>query len=283
MMTTRTPLQILTARPSTDGAGVKIQRLLGQHRHDLDPFLMVDEIRSDNSDDYIGGFPPHPHRGIETFTYMIAGGFVHEDHLGNRAELRDGGVQWMSTGHGIIHSELPLVKDGLLHGFQLWINLPAKQKLKKPEYAQLVNGQIPVHQFSNGSIARLLAGQWEFDKKIMASPLDKLANGVRIVDIQLPANTDLSLTVPKSDTVLIYVFEGALSMQTLIQAHQLVRLTDGDTVNLAATKNGARLLLLTGTPLHEPIVQHGPFVMNTEAEIAQAIDDYQTGKLTQFN
>lgn len=282
-MTTRTPLQILTARPSTDGAGVKIQRLLGQHRHDLDPFLMVDEIRSENSNDYIGGFPPHPHRGIETFTYMIAGGFIHEDHLGNRAELRDGGVQWMSTGHGIIHSELPLVKDGLLHGFQLWINLSAKQKLKKPEYAQLVNEQIPVHQFSNGSIVRLLGGQWIFDNKVLTSPLNQLANGARILDIQLPANADLNLSVPENDTVLIYVFEGELAMQSPIQTRQLVRLTDGDTVQLTATEKGARVLLLTGTPLHEPIVQHGPFVMNTEAEIAQAIDDYQTGKLTQFN
>jgi len=282
-MTTRTPLQILNSRPSTDGAGVKIQRLLGQHRYDLDPFLMVDEIRSENSSDYIGGFPPHPHRGIETFTYMIAGGFVHEDHLGNRAELRDGGVQWMSTGHGIIHSELPLVKDGLLHGFQLWINLPAKQKLKKPEYDQLNGNQIPIHQFSNGVTARVLGGQWDFDQKIVSSPLNKLANGAHILDIQLPANTDITLSVPTTDTVLIYVFEGSIKLQNVIQTRQLVRLTDGDTVHLSALGKGARVLLLTGTPLHEPIVQHGPFVMNTEAEIEQAISDYQSGKLTQFN
>lgn len=282
-MTIRAPLQILNSRSSTDGAGVKIQRLLGQHRHDLDPFLMVDEIRSDNSDDYIGGFPPHPHRGIETFTYMIAGGFIHEDHLGNRAELRDGGVQWMSTGHGIIHSELPLVKDGLLHGFQLWINLPANQKLKKPEYDQLTGDQIPVHQFSNGVTARVLGGQWQFDQTILTSSLNKLANGARILDIQLPANAELTLSVPTNDTVLIYVFEGSINIQNTIQTQQLVRLTEGDTVNFTATEKGARVLLLTGTPLHEPIVQHGPFVMNTQAEIEQAVDDYKTGKLTQFN
>jgi hypothetical protein len=279
-MTTRTPQQIFNGRPSTDGAGVKILRVLGEHRYDLDPFLMLDEIRSDNSDDYIGGFPPHPHRGIETFTYMIAGGFVHEDHLGNRAELRDGGAQWMSTGHGIIHSELPLVKDGLLHGFQLWINLPAKQKLKKPEYDQITSAQIPLHHFDNGVTARALGGTWQFDEVTLTSPLNQLASNARILDLQLAAGATFSIPTPSQDTVLVFVFEGSLANPS-VRTRQLVRFTAGDRLELTAAAEGARLLLLIGTPLHEPIVQHGPFVMNTEEEIMQAINDYKTGKLTE--
>lgn len=279
-MKTRTPLQIFNGRPSTDGAGVKILRVLGQHRHDLDPFLMLDEIRSDNSDDYIGGFPPHPHRGIETFTYMIAGGFIHEDHLGNRAELRDGGAQWMSTGHGIIHSELPLVKDGFLHGFQLWINLPATQKLKKPDYGQVTNEDIPTHHFDNGTSVRVLGGTWQLGDVHLSSPLNQLACNARVLDVQLPENEHFSMPTPIEDTVLAFVFEGALSAPS-VQARQLVRFTEGEHLSITASTEGARLLLLMGTPLHEPIVQHGPFVMNTEAEILQAIDDYKTGKLTE--
>lgn len=280
-MTTRKPIQILNGRHSTDGAGVKILRLLGQHRHDLDPFLMIDEIRSDNSDDYIGGFPPHPHRGIETFTYMISGGFIHEDHLGNKAELRDGGAQWMSTGHGIIHSELPLMKDGLLHGFQLWINLPAKDKLKKPEYDQITHADIPVHTFDNGATLRLLGGQWSINHQALHTPLNRLASHARVGDLYLPPHTEVVIPTPHDDTVLAYVFEGQLS-NPIVQTRQLVRFGSGNELQISAAAEGARLLLLMGTALQEPIAQHGPFVMNTETEILQAIDDYKAGKLTQL-
>lgn len=276
--------QILPSRSTSDGDGVRIQRTLGQHRHDMDPFLMLDEIRSVDSADYVGGFPPHPHRGIETLTYMLAGGFVHEDNMGHREELRDGGAQWMSSGRGVIHSELPLIHEGLLHGFQLWINLPAAQKMREPAYKQATRGELPEVTLDNGTVLRSFGGTWNIAGKTLMSPLDNFSANARALDVNLPANTTLQIAVPHDDTVLAYVFEGSLITENknteakIIERQNIVRYSPGDTVALQAGKNGARLLLLAGTPLGEPIAQHGPFVMNTEAEIQQAIEDYRTGK-----
>ena len=277
-MNTRQVQQILPSRSTSDGDGVRIQRTLGQHRHDMDPFLMLDEIRSVDSADYVGGFPPHPHRGIETLTYMLAGGFVHEDNMGHREELRDGGAQWMSSGRGVIHSELPLIHEGLLHGFQLWINLPAAQKMREPAYKQATRDELPQVTLDNGTVLRSFGGTWEIAGKTLVSSLNNFSANARALDVNLPANTALQIAVPHDDTVLAYVFEGSLEIDgATIERQQVVRYSAGNTVQLQAGNNSARLLLLTGTPLGEPIAQHGPFVMNTEAEIQQAIEDYRTG------
>jgi redox-sensitive bicupin YhaK (pirin superfamily) len=281
-MNQREVIQIINPRPSVDGDGVKIARILGAHRHDLDPFLMLDEIHSDKTDDYIGGFPPHPHRGIETLTYMINGGFVHEDHLGNKAELRDGGAQWMSTGHGIIHSELPLNQNGLLHGFQLWINLPAKEKLKKPDYGQAQQHELPIATLNNNVTVRAIAGSWPLAQQTLTSPLHTLACNARVAEINMPAEAQFNAEIPTHDTLLAFVFEGNLKNPASSE-QQLLRFGSGSHVVLTAGDKGAKFLLLAGTPLNEPIVQYGPFVMNTQEEIEQAIYDYQTGKLTQFD
>ena len=279
-MSVREVLQILPARRSRDGDGVLIQRVVGQQAHDLDPFLMVDEIRSDDQADYVGGFPAHPHRGIETLTYMLSGGFVHQDNLGHRAELSNGGAQWMSAGRGIIHSEMPLIHQGLLHGFQLWINLPAAQKMKNPEYRQATARELPQLKLANGGLVRAFAGHWTLEGHTLGSPLAGMAAGARALDVQLPAGAQLSLDVPAADTVLAYVYQGVLLAGLPIQKGQLARFGKGEQVTLTAGADGVRLLLLAGTPLAEPIAQHGPFVMNTEAEIRQAIADYRNGTLT---
>ena len=279
-MSVREVLQILPARRSRDGDGVLIQRVVGQQAHDLDPFLMVDEIRSDDQADYVGGFPAHPHRGIETLTYMLSGGFVHQDNLGHRAELSNGGAQWMSAGRGIIHSEMPLIHQGLLHGFQLWINLPAAQKMKNPEYRQATARELPQLKLANGGLVRAFAGHWTLEGHTLGSPLAGMAAGARALDLQLPAGAQLSLDLPAADTVLAYVYQGVLLAGLPIQKGQLARFGKGEQITLTAGADGVRLLLLAGTPLAEPIAQHGPFVMNTEAEIRQAIADYRNGTLT---
>jgi hypothetical protein len=240
---------------------------------------MLDEIRSDDQADYVGGFPPHPHRGIETLTYMLSGGFVHEDDFGNRGELRNGGAQWMSSGRGIIHSEMPLIHEGLLHGFQLWINLPAAQKMKAPEYRQATAAELPLVTLDSGATVRVFGGSWTLEGRTLPSPLSPMAAAARTLDLHLPPATDLNLQLPASDTLLAYVYDGALEVGSTIQKGQLVRFSAGEQVTLTAGKDGVRLLLLAGTPLGEPIVQHGPFVMNTEAEIQQAIADYRNGSL----
>lgn len=276
-MGSRQILQILNSRDTSDGDGVRIRRTLGHHRHDLDPFLMLDEIRSADSADYIGGFPPHPHRGIETLTYMLNGGFVHEDNHGHRAELKNGGAQWMSTGRGVIHSELPLIRDGLLHGFQLWINLPAVQKMKTPEYRQAEGNEIPEIALVDGGTARVFGGSWLLDGHTVTSPLAALACNARTLDLHLPAGSSLRVALPEHDTLLAYVYDGRLASTPAVQRGQLARFTAGEDVTLVAGEDGVRLLLLAGTPLAEPIAHYGPFVMNTEHEIRQAIDDYRNG------
>jgi hypothetical protein len=278
-MNTRTIQQILPARSTHDGDGVRIARVIGQRQHDLDPFLMLDEIRSDEQADYVGGFPPHPHRGIETLTYMLSGGFVHQDNLGHRAELSNGGAQWMSAGSGIIHSEMPLIHEGLLHGFQLWINLPAAQKMKTPEYRQAAATELPSVVLENGGSARVFGGSWNLAGRTIGSPIANMAAAARSLDLQLPAGGRLSLELPASDTLLAYVYAGSLVVGSTIQQGQLARFSQGEQVTLTAGKQGVRLLLLAGTPLGEPIVQQGPFVMNTETEIRQAIADYRDGRL----
>ena len=282
MTSLRPMIQILPSRASTDGDGVHIQRTLGQHRHDMDPFLMLDEIRSDNRADYVGGFPPHPHRGIETLTYMLAGGFVHEDSMGHREELRDGGAQWMCSGRGVIHSELPLIHEGLLHGFQIWINIPAADKMQTPQYKQATRAEFPQLTLDNGIHVRCIGGVWKIAGKEITSPLQNFSAHARLLDITLPANASVTLDTAAGahadETALVYVISGSLNTSPTVQARQLARFGVGDQLQLQAGNETTHLLLLTGKPLGEPIVQYGPFVMNTEAEIQQAIDDYRNGR-----
>jgi hypothetical protein len=280
-MNTRRIDKILDSRPTSDGDGVKIRRTLGVHRHDLDPFLMIDEIRADEAADYVGGFPPHPHRGIETFTLMFEGGFEHRDHLGHQEALRDGGAQWMSTGRGVIHSEMPLAQEGRLHGFQLWVNLPAAQKMKAPEYAQADAAALPVRELSGGVRAKVFGGRWQLQGEDVVSPLDRLAAGARVLELTLPGEAEVRLPTPAEDAVLVYVIDGSLQDGAPVRAGQTAIYGAGAELALSAGPAGARLLVLAGTPLGEPIAHHGPFVMNTEEEIRQAIADYRNGTLAQ--
>ena len=279
-MTARRIRQVLTGQPASDGAGVRILRTVGHGRHDMDPFLMLDEIRSDQREDFVAGFPPHPHRGIETLTVMLDGGFEHQDHLGHRAAIRSGGAQWMSAGRGVVHSEMPLPEESKIHGFQLWINLPAADKLQEPDYAQAEAAELPVLELEAGQL-RVLAGRYGE----LVSPIDHPACEAAVLDLQLQPGGRFEWTPPGGHRVLVRPYAGALN--AVAGAARLdglesgrMAVLDGDgPITLQAGDAPAGVLLLSGRPLGEPIVQYGPFVMNTADEIRQAIRDYQTGAL----
>ena len=273
MSRTRQLSRRIDARPSSDGDGVRIHRIGGREVSAVfDPFLMLDEIRSADGSDYIGGFPPHPHRGFETVTYMLHGRMRHEDHLGNRGLLSDGGVQWMTAGRGVIHSEMPEQSDGLLHGFQLWLNLPAAEKMRPADYADYSAGQLPRVPVAGGEV-RVIAGRFAG----VASPVVTGTTAPLYLDLRLEPGAALAVPVPARQQASLYVYEGATGE---LAARQLGIYTDGDTLALHAGPEGGRALLLAGTPLREPGHQYGPFVMNSMTEIEQAIDDYNSGRLT---
>lgn len=272
-------IQIIPSHPSADGAGVKIQRVHGFQNNGLDPFLMLDEILSDNPDDYGSGFPAHPHRGIETLTYIRHGGFEHQDHLGNKGGVQSGEAQWMSAGRGIIHSEMPLQKDGLMHGFQLWLNLPASQKMKDPDWQDIGRDRLPWHPLNNAEL-KVIGGEITLDDTSFRGPLQQLPGNAAVADLCLKPDADLSLENPAGRTLLLYVYEGQLTLNgKTLEARQMAKITEPGAVQVASSK-GAGSLLLSGVPLKEPVAHYGPFVMNTQAEINQAIRDYQTGTLT---
>lgn len=268
----------LTTQPSQDGDGVKIKRL-----HDfgggLDPFLMLDELGSDRPDDYIGGFPPHPHRGIQTLTYVLHGGLTHEDHLGHASTIEAGDAQWMHTGRGIIHSEMPLTDHQGLHAFQLWLNLATRDKLSPATYRDVKAAEMP-RLAQDGAHLTALGGHWQASGgEAIDGPLEALAGQGAVAHLSLDEGASLSL-LSKAPTLLAYVFDGALEIAgETIAAGELVRLTEGDRLALSS-RGGAQALLLAGTPHHEPIAHYGPFVMNTEAELQQALRDYRDGTLT---
>ncbi|MBB3331295.1 hypothetical protein BDK63_002178 [Halomonas campaniensis] len=266
------------SQPSQDGDGVKIRRI-----HDfgggLDPFLMLDELGSDRPDDYIGGFPPHPHRGIQTLTYVIHGGLTHEDHLGHSSTINAGDAQWMHTGRGIIHSEMPLTDHHGLHAFQLWLNLPAKDKLSPARYRDVRASEMP--RLSGGGAELIaLGGHWSRDDgESVEGPLDALAGHGGVAHVRLDAGGALHLRAD-APTLLVYVVEGELEVgDAAVPAGHLARLGGGDQLALASAAGG-QALLLTGTPHHEPVAHYGPFVMNTHAELEQALRDYRDGTLT---
>jgi len=275
-MTTRTISQLIRAMPVSEGAGVTVHRTIGTPalRH-LDPFLMLDHFGSDDPDEYIAGFPDHPHRGFTTFTYMLDGHMLHQDSMGNRGDLRPGAAQWMKAASGIIHSEMPQQTNGLMRGFQLWINLPAKDKMSDPAYQEFSPERIPEVQ-QDGARVKLLMG--EFGGQ--SGPIKDEQTQVQYLDVRLEAGHSFAHVLNPEHTAFVYVFEGdaMLAGQALPQ-HSLAVLGPGDQVEVAAGSAGARFILVSGKPVKEPIVQYGPFVMNTREEIDQAMRDYRDNAL----
>jgi quercetin 2,3-dioxygenase len=285
-MTPRTLQRAIPAIPTSDGAGVKLRRSLGQSAWArLDPFLMLDHFSTENPDDYIAGFPAHPHRGFETVTYMLDGHLRHEDHLGHTGDLKSGGVQWMTAGRGIVHSEMPQQEQGRMRGFQLWINLPAREKMKPAGYRDIQPDEIPLVTLASGARVKVIAGTLDLDGRSTSGPIQGLTTDPLYFDVELPAGTTFTHAVPAGYHAFVYAFEGTIDVgpegtRKRLSTHAAGVLSDGDAVSLTGGPDGARLILLAGRPLLEPIVQYGPFVMNTREEVEQAIHDYQNGTLT---
>lgn len=279
-MTQRTVLELLHGRPSADGAGVKLLRVFGGARPErFDPFLMLDEFGSDTASDYIGGFPPHPHRGFETITYMLNGKMEHRDHMGNIGLLNDGDVQWMTAGRGVIHSEMPQQTAGKMRGFQLWLNLPAARKMQPAQYRDLPGAELP-RWHGAGAAAIAIAGHARLNGEPVAGFFQRPDTEPLYLDLQLQAGGQLEVAFPEQLRALLYVYEGALTLaDQRVPAQHLALLSDGEQVLLRA-ESPARALLIAGRPLGEPIAQYGPFVMNSSEEIDQALRDYRDGKLT---
>lgn len=279
---TRNIARMIPAVDSQDGAGVKLKRSLGRSPATrVDPFLMLDAFSSANPDDYIAGFPPHPHRGFETVTYMLDGHMIHRDHMGNEGDLRAGGVQWMTAGRGVIHEERPQMTEGLMRGFQLWINLPAKEKMKAAAYQNIEPEDIPVMTFNNGSTVKIIAGTLALEGQTISGPINSGSTEAIYLDVRILKGEALTLPVTNDLSAFIYLFEGSATVdgQTLSNNTATV-LSAGDLLTINAADQTARLLLIAGKPIGEPIAQHGPFVMNTMEEIKQAIEDYQNNTLT---
>jgi len=272
--------KVLTAYATQDGDGVNISRIPGFDGKYLDPFLMIDELKSNNESDYIGGFPPHPHRGIETFTYIIKGGFEHQDQMGNKKAIRSGDVQWMSTGRGVMHSEMPLTDEEQgLHGFQIWLNMPSNEKMRTPRYQDTTDAPAPVVTDKQGVSFTALAGNWQFGEYTLASSLQSLAAHAALANVTLPVNTHMQLAALEQQKVMIYVHTGELIAadgQTF-NAGKLLILDANSDIDVSSQK-GAGILILAGNPLKQPIAHMGPFVMTTQEEIKQAVRDYQNGE-----
>jgi redox-sensitive bicupin YhaK (pirin superfamily) len=280
-MNTRSVERVLTGRPTSDGGGVRLTRIISPEQG-LDPFLLLDEFDSHSAADYIAGFPSHPHRGFETVTYMLDGLMRHEDHLGNRGELKPGGVQWMTAGRGIIHSEMPQQRSGRMRGFQLWINLPAAEKMKPAGYVDLEPERIATTTTA-GAEVRVVAGTFQTADRPepVVGPIHGGAIEPFYFDVALKPGARVDIATPAGHRVLTYVFEGAATVGGReLAKSQLAVLTPGERLVLAGGAVAARVLVVGGKPLGEPVVHYGPFVMNTAAEIEQAIRDYQSGRLT---
>lgn len=276
-MNKRRVTQHWQAMAASDGAGVRLRRALGATPGlRLDPFLMLDNFSSDDPDDYSAGFPAHPHRGFETVTYIVDGHMKHRDHLGNEGDLQAGGVQWMTAGRGIIHEEMPMQKDGLLRGFQLWLNLPAKDKMQPAHYEDVPAERMPWQALVGGGQIKLIAGSAQGNR--ISADASRVTAPI-IADVSLTGGAE-TLVLPATHQAALYVFEGELSIggQELGEMDMAV-LSEGEdlVVETAAT---ARFLLIAGMPLNEPVAQYGPFVMNTQEEVEQAIRDYRDGVLT---
>ncbi len=260
---------------SSDGAGVKLKRSIGVEPNYFDPFLMLDEFGSENSEDYIAGFPPHPHRGIETVTYMLAGDFEHKDSTGGEGKMSAGDVQWMKTGSGIIHSEMPAMKEGKLHGFQLWINMPAKLKMSKPEYIYIDADKMKIHKDKDKQI-KVIAGKFEkAEGPVKGHNVEPI-----YFDVELNKGKKFDIKIPSTHNSFIYLINGEIEIgekkHTKVKDSTLVLLSRGENLKVSAKIN-AKFLVISGKPINEEIARGGPFVMNTKSEILQAVQDYHSG------
>lgn len=282
-MTTRSLHRAIPSIATSDGAGVKLRRSIGASqalRHD--PFLMLDEFYSDNPEDYLAGFPAHPHRGFETVTYMLDGHMQHQDSGGNTGDLGPGDVQWMTAARGIVHSEMPQQTEGRMRGFQLWLNLPANEKMKPAAYRDIPASEIPVVTLGNGIRVKLIAGTLAHGGTRTTGPIAGLSTEPHYFDVVLPPQAVFEAPLPAGHNAFLYAYEGEARVgeeRSWLQHRAAALLSDGDAVRIEAGEAGARVLLLAGRPIREPIVQYGPFVMNTREEIEQAIEDYQSGRI----
>ena len=280
MAEVRPASRVLAGYPATDGAGVNMTRVIATPVLDhFDPFLLLDEFRSDDPHDYIAGFPDHPHRGFETVTYMLAGSMQHRDNQGNSGVLGPGSVQWMTAGRGIVHSEMPRQQDGLMWGFQLWVNLPAERKMTQPRYQDIPADLVPEVKICEGVTARVIAGSVAG----VSGPIEDVATDPLYLDVYMQAGTEAQFKIPAGNNAFVYVYGGQVEsgdVAPAVVAGGEIALFDqgtGDAISLAATED-CRLLLVAGKPLNEPVARQGPFVMNTRAELEQAFRDYRAGR-----
>jgi hypothetical protein len=282
---TRSVRRVVKGMPTSDGAGVKLTRVIGQPQlPDLDPFLMLDEFGTDKAEDYIAGFPDHPHRGFETVTYMLDGRMRHRDNHGNEGVLVPGSVQWMTAGRGLVHSEMPEQQEGRMRGFQLWLNLPARDKMTAPKYQEFGPERIPTATPAKGVIAKVIAGQVAG----IAGPILQPATDPTYLDLAIEPGAQFVQSLPPDYAAFLYVFEGALQVGTdpganPVRTHELAVLSEGAEIRLRGLTAGAdgksaRAILVAGRPLREPVAKYGPFVMNTREELQQAFSDFQNGK-----
>ena len=259
---------------TSDGAGVSLKRIIGTSELNmLDPFLLLDEFGSDDPEEYIAGFPPHPHRGIETVTYMINGNFKHKDSAGNEGYLTDGSVQWMTAGRGVVHSEMPEQNEGLMRGFQLWLNLPKEKKMMDPSYKDIGSDDIPSVGF-NGSLVKVISGEYSS----VIGP-GRPQTEVIYLDIHMDKDSSIEVSIKDGWNAFIYVYEGQIKADINVSKGKLAVLETDGTFSCNAEINGSKYILGAGQPIREPVVRGGPFVMNTKEEIMQAFDDYHSGKM----
>lgn len=274
--------RILSAQPTSDGDGVKIRRIAAFNNTAFSPFLMLDELKSDNRADYVGGFPPHPHRGIETLTYMITGHFQHRDHLGHQGELRDGGAQWMRAGRGIIHSEMPIMTDGQLLGFQIWINQPAKHKMSPAQYADFQPETIPAIEVDNSHKLKVIAGSMGIEDQWIEGPLQETSIPYDVADLTLVQGKATTVSLHENQQHIIYVYQGCATIDNQsVGSGFAILLSEGTELKVEA-KDDLGMLILSGQPIDEPVVHYGPFVMNSFEEIEQTINDFNSGKFETY-
>lgn len=275
----------LRAQPTSDGAGVKLRRVIGTSElPDLDPFLLLDEFGTDRAEDYIAGFPEHPHRGFETVTYMLDGRMRHRDNHGNEGLLVPGSVQWMTAGRGLIHSEMPEQQEGRMRGFQLWVNLPAALKMSEPQYQEFAPERMPVAHPAEGVMVKVIAGEVvDTGGSAVRGPIVQPATDPLYLDIELGPDMAWTLGLPPGHNAFAYVYEGGISVglgedTRPVEMQELAVLGGGDKLSLRASSDGARLILVAGRPLREPVARQGPFVMNTREELMQAFVDFKAGR-----
>jgi hypothetical protein len=263
---------------TSDGAGVRLRRLMGggSGLPSIDPFLMLDFFDSPRAQDYIAGFPPHPHRGFETVTYMLAGRMRHRDNKGGEGVIEPGGIQWMTAGRGLVHSEMPEQTEGLMRGFQLWVNLPAKDKMTAPGYQEHPAARMPIEQRDGGVRVKVITGS---TSRGTAGPVTAAATDARYFDVEVPDGGTFTEPLPSGHAAFVVVHEGTVDIGgQAVEGVGLAQLGEGEAVQFRAVGEAAKALVIAGRPLNEPVAWHGPFVMNTTAELMQAIDDYQAGR-----